>query len=405
MAVGTLLAPQPGERVLDLCAAPGGKSTHIAALLAGQGLLVSNEIDLKRAQVLQHNLDRWGARNIVVLNESPERLAKHWPGAFDRVLVDAPCSGEGMFRKNVEARYHWSEAHVRGCALRQRAILDSAAHLVRPGGILAYATCTFAPEENEGVIARFLQRFPDFVLEEPAWFPGFAPGHPEWSTWPSAQRHDDPEESGTGPSRPLEAGPGPSGQPAGPDTLARTVRLWPHRLEGEGHFIAIMRHTGAADRPAWPGAAADRLTSPQQACLAAFWREVMAMPLPNQLRLHQRGRDTIEVYARPPDGLDVSGLRALRPGWHLGTLRGGTRVRFEPAHGLAMALSCDTVQRRLDEPLGSEAVACYLRGEALRVPGPDGWLLICVEGFPLGWGKRSRGVIKNHYPKALRRLQ
>jgi 16S rRNA C967 or C1407 C5-methylase (RsmB/RsmF family) len=257
MAVGTLLAPQPGERVLDLCAAPGGKSTHIAALLAGQGLLVSNEIDLKRAQVLQHNLDRWGARNIVVLNESPERLAEHWPGAFDRVLVDAPCSGEGMFRKNVEARYHWSEAHVRGCALRQRAILDSAAHLVRPGGILAYATCTFAPEENEGVIARFLQRFPDFVLEEPAWFPGFAPGHPEWSTWPSAQRHDDPEESGTGPSRPLEAGPGPSGQPAGPDTLARTVRLWPHRLEGEGHFIAIMRHTGAADRPAWPVAAAD----------------------------------------------------------------------------------------------------------------------------------------------------
>ena len=173
MAVAAQLAPQPGERVLDLCASPGGKATHAAALLAGEGLLVANDIDRGRAEVLRHNLERLGARNSLVLSETPRRLAARWPGAFDRVIVDAPCSGEGMFRKKEEARFHWSEAHVAGCAIRQQEILTSAAELLRPGGRLVYATCTFAPEENEGSIWRFLQSHPDFELIEPTWRPGF----------------------------------------------------------------------------------------------------------------------------------------------------------------------------------------------------------------------------------------
>ena len=187
MAVAALLAPQPGERVLDLCASPGGKATHAAALLAGEGLLVANDIDRGRAEVLRHNLERLGARNALVLSESPRRLAARWPGAFDRVIVDAPCSGEGMFRKKEEARFHWSEAHVAGCAIRQQEILNSAAELLRPGGRLVYATCTFAPEENEGSIWRFLQGHPDFELIEPTWRPGFMAGRPEWAEWPKEE--------------------------------------------------------------------------------------------------------------------------------------------------------------------------------------------------------------------------
>ncbi len=252
MAVAALLAPQPGERVLDLCASPGGKATHAAALLAGEGLLVANDIDRGRAEVLRHNLERLGARNALVLSESPRRLAKRWPGAFDRVIVDAPCSGEGMFRKKEEARFHWSEAHVAGCAIRQQDILNSAAELLRPGGRLVYATCTFAPEENEGSVWRFLQGHPDFELIEPTWRPGFMAGRPEWAEWPR-------EEGG-------------GWRVEGRMSLDRTIRLWPHKVQGEGHFVAVLqRREGAAFRRGvpdavepWEPARAARLSTEQR---------------------------------------------------------------------------------------------------------------------------------------------
>ncbi len=175
MAVAELLDPQPGERVLDLAAAPGGKATHIAALMGGEGLLVANEIHPRRAWELAGNLERWGARNVAVTNETPERLAERFEGFFDRVLLDAPCSGEGMMRKSEAARVEWAPELVRGCALRQSAILEQAARLVRPEGRLAYATCTFNPEENEGTIARFLAAHPEFDLVEAPRRPAFRP--------------------------------------------------------------------------------------------------------------------------------------------------------------------------------------------------------------------------------------
>ncbi len=379
MAVAALLDPQPGERILDLCASPGGKSTHIASLLAGQGVLVANEIDRTRTEVLRRNLERWGATNALVLNERPERLAARWPAAFDRVVVDAPCSGEGMFRKNEEARFHWNEAHVAGCALRQTDIITNAAELVRPGGRLVYATCTFAPEEDEGIIARFLRSHPDFTLVEPTWFPGFAAGRPDWADWPLMATQDDAE--------------------AAASSLARTVRLWPHKLQGEGHFVAVLQRAGEAAPAAWQPAQPSRLSAAEKTTLQAFWEPLINRPLPERLFLRPIEPQIAEVLALPPDAPDTSGLRTARAGWRLGTLRKG---RFEPSHALAMALHADEVQQCLDEPIGSEVVARFMRGETLDAPGPDGWVLVAVEGFAVGWGKRSGDVVKNHYPKSLR---
>lgn len=418
MAVVSLLAPQPGERVLDLCGSPGGKATHAAALLAGEGLLVANDIDRGRAEVLRHNLERLGARNALVLSESPRRLAARWPGAFDRVIVDAPCSGEGMFRKKEEARFHWSEAHVAGCAIRQQDILNSAAALLRPGGRLVYATCTFAPEENEGSVWRFLQDHPDFELIEPTWHPGFMPGRAEWAEWPKVEGGAPAAAGGS-----VERGAVKSGAVDERASLGRTVRLWPHKVQGEGHFVAVMqRMEGAAsgrgapnEVKAWEPARAARLSAEQRSALEAFWQPLIGLALPDRLLLYERDSQVSEVFALPTGAPNTSGLHVVRPGWHLGAFHSGAfrpgtgtfrsergMCRFEPGHALAIALRGDEVNHRLDEPIGSELAARYLRGETLNVPGPDGWVLITVEGFPLGWGKRSGDVIKNHYPKALR---
>ncbi|NUM48639.1 MAG: RsmB/NOP family class I SAM-dependent RNA methyltransferase, partial [Anaerolineales bacterium] len=212
-AVAEILDPQPGERILDLAAAPGGKTTHIAAKMQNRGVLVANEIHPKRVWDLAKNLERWGARHVIITHETPERLADALPAYFDRVLVDAPCSGEGMFRKTPDAIRDWSPEFVAGCAMRQTNILDTAAQLVRPGGWLCYATCTFAPEENEHVIARFLASHPEFALVSPPQRPGFTP---------------------TSPSAPV-----PLFSP--PPSSLTTIRLFPHRAPGEGHFIALLQ--------------------------------------------------------------------------------------------------------------------------------------------------------------------
>ena len=213
MAPAALLDAQPGELVLDLCAAPGGKSTQIAAAMQGRGLLVCNEIHPKRARVLASNIERMGVSNALVLNEHPARL--RFPRCFDRILVDAPCSGEGMFRKEEAAVTDWSEETVAMCAARQTEILATAAQMLRPGGRLVYSTCTFSPEENEGVISRFLKEHPDFSVARVD-APWFAPGRPDWIAEPA-------------------------------EGVERTFRLWPHKLRGEGHFAAVLENNAAGD--------------------------------------------------------------------------------------------------------------------------------------------------------------
>ena len=217
MAPVTFLEAKPGERILDLCAAPGGKSTQIACAMEGRGTLVCNEIHPARARILSENVERMGITNALVLNETPERLSGRFEEYFDRILVDAPCSGEGMFRKNDAALEEWSEENVQLCAGRQAQILDAAAGMLKPGGRLVYSTCTFAPEENEGSISRFLERHPDFELLSMPLTEGMEPGRGEWTEHPA-------------------------------EDIGYTIRLWPHKVQGEGHFVAVLEKQGAGER-------------------------------------------------------------------------------------------------------------------------------------------------------------
>ena len=344
MAPVTLLDPRPGEWVCDLCAAPGGKTTQIAGRMEGRGLLLCNEIHPARAKVLSRNMERMGVANALVTNEHPERLAERFAGCFDRVLVDAPCSGEGMFRKEEAAVTDWSPETVRMCARRQGEILRSGAKLLRPGGRLVYSTCTFAPEEDEGAVAAFLADHPDF-RPEPVEAPWFTPG-----------------EHGS-------------------------FRLWPHKLLGEGHFAAVLRKIGGepGEVPAFRG---EKLPGTWD----AFARELgIRLPPGKAVCFGQ------SLYWAPEELPELARLKVLRPGLELGA---GKKDRFEPAHALALWLrECSSVQSYAPE---SEEIRAYLHGEV--VPSEKrGWCLVQAGDYSLGWGKGDGKVLKNHYPKGLRR--
>ena len=363
--------------MLDLSAAPGGKSTQIAARLAGQGLLIANEVVQKRGWELAGNLERWGATNVAITAETPERLAERFPNFFDAVLVDAPCSGEGMFRKSLAARQAWTPALVEGCALRQHGILEQAALLVRPGGRLVYSTCTFAPEEDEGAVARFLMRHPEFTLAEPPARPGFCPGRPNWLPF-----HLQAEQSYA------------QGRPE----LARCVRLWPHLGPGEGHFAALLVKSAQspARMPETPPSQPSRLSKSAQSAFDAFVTKALT-DAPAATSLAVIGS---YLYALPVGLPDLSGLRFLHPGWWLGELK---KDRFEPSHAFALGLAPSGVRQVADYPAEGGDLLAYLRGETLASAGEGGWTLVTVDGFSLGWGKRVADRLKSHYPKGLRR--
>ncbi|MBQ5748514.1 MAG: RsmB/NOP family class I SAM-dependent RNA methyltransferase [Oscillospiraceae bacterium] len=353
MAPAALLDAKPGERVLDLCAAPGGKSTQIAAALAGEGLLVCNEIHPKRARILSSNIERLGIANALVLNEHPAKLAERFAGYFDKILVDAPCSGEGMFRKEAAAVTDWSQETVEMCAKRQQEILQSASVMLRKGGRLVYSTCTFSPEENEGTVAEFLRKHPDYSIEAVD-APWFCAGRCEWADEAMLD-------------------------------LRRTFRLWPHKLRGEGHFAAVLHRNGeeaAQDVPCEP-------TCKMPAELASFIQETNAA-LPDG-GLIAFG-DTLCLV---PHGFpSVQRLKVLRAGLELGQSRKG---RFEPAHAWALWLS--DLKNTYD--LTDEEARQYLSGQVLASE-KSGWTLMRMDGASLGWAKGSAGQLKNHYPKGLR---
>ena len=284
MAPAEVLAPRPGERVLDLAAAPGGKTTHLAALMQGQGLLVANDVQPHRAREMTNNLDRWGATHIVVLSEKPQRLAERWGAFFDRVLLDAPCSGEGMFRKDPTARSTWTPKHVQRCAALQDKILRHAARLVRPGGYLLYSTCTFNPEEDEGTVARFLARHPDFEVVPIPRREGFAPGRPDWLN------------------------------PPGPEALRHAVRLWPHKAPAEGHFIVLLRRRedAPAELPRAQPLRVGRLNAEHSQLYRRFVEETLTISPAPEERLAAFGH---RLYAVPEGLPNPSGLQVVRFGW------------------------------------------------------------------------------------------
>jgi NOL1/NOP2/sun family putative RNA methylase len=374
IAPAVLLDPQPGERLLDLAAAPGGKTTYLAALMQGSGLLVANEIKDKRLGHLVMNVERWAAENVVITNETPERLADAFGPFFDRVLVDAPCSGEGMFRKDMGARADWSLEMVRGCAVRQRNILRVAAKLVRPGGRLLYSTCTFAPEEDEEIILHLLDEFPEYEVVPLPDFPGFLRGKPEWS------EHKSRDSQRTA-------------------SLTGAVRLFPHRVSGEGHFACLLQRREDRMPPGkWKfrGRVSPFMLGEMDRLQAGLWQAFCAALLTIELpesRLKVRGE---RLYLIPEGMPDMGILRVASYGVWLGNFKKG---RFEPAHPLALFLKANGAKNVLDLKPGDPLLRAYLRGETLISPGPPGWTLVCVDGFGLGWGKRVQGVMKNHYPR------
>lgn len=383
MAPAELLSAKPGERILDLCAAPGGKSAQLAEKLGGEGLLVCNEIHPARAGILSENIERMGVCNALVTNETPKRLAQLFPEYFDRILVDAPCSGEGMFRKNPAARQEWRPESVEHCAARQDSILDQAAAMLRPGGKLAYSTCTFAPEENEGSVARFLARHSNFSLLpiDKSVFGGVScDGVPGWAD---------------------EAG----------GRLTNTLRLWPQRVKGEGHFAALLEKGGGKDAaPPQPAHGLIRgLPEKELGELPAFCRENLALSGNSLSRLlgdavGRKGESIFirfgeNLYLSPAQMPDLKGIKALRAGLWIGALK---KNRFEPSHALAMALHPKDAAHVWDLDRDVTKALSYLNGQTFPAKGEKGWYLICLQGFGLGWGKLAGGIMKNHYPKGLR---
>ena len=344
MAPVALLDPQPGEKVCDLCAAPGGKTTQIAGRMNGEGFLLCNEINPKRAKILSRNIERMAVSNALVTNEHPANLAKRYPGFFDRVLVDAPCSGEGMFRKEEAAVTDWSQETVEMCARRQAEILHSAAQLVRPGGRLVYSTCTFAPEEDEEAVANFLAAHPEFEAEQVD-DPWFVPGE------------------------------------------NASFRMWPHKLLGEGHFAAVLRKNGGEETDA---------DIPKGEKLPKEWQS-FARELDIRLPEGKAVSFGQNLFWAPADMPDISRLKVLRPGLELGTVK---KDRFEPAHALALWLKeCKNIQCYGGD---SEEMQAYLHGDVVP-SGEKGWCLVCADDYSIGWGKGDGRVLKNHYPKGLRR--
>jgi NOL1/NOP2/sun family putative RNA methylase len=360
-AVGALADPQPGERVLDLAASPGGKTTHLAARMQGQGVLISNEIDSGRIRGLLENVERWGA-SLAVVSASLEKLASQWGSWFDRVVLDAPCSGEGMFRKDPEVARHWGPGAPARAARVQKSLIAAAGHLVRPGGVLVYSTCTFAPEENEQIIAEFL-RNPGWELEEARISPAFGRGVPAWG--------------------------------GGNPVLARTARLWPHKLRGEGHFLARLRKTdGGEDHPP-PERVAP--LSRQVRALWQSWCEEHLEAEPEGEILERSGH----LYLLPPGLPSLAGIRAPAPGLYLGEVRVGQRKdsgRFLPGKPLAHYLKPRQVARILPITSDDPRAMRFAGGQPVPAEGAEGWVLATLQtevgGFGLGWGRLKGGTLR-----------
>lgn len=364
--VAEVANPQPGDKVLDLAAAPGGKTTHLASLMKGEGLLVSNEIFRKRAQILSENVERFGLANVLVTNHAPAELEKTFGFFFDKIVLDAPCSGEGMFRKDPAAMQYWHADYPAENAARDREILASVMKMLKPGGELTYSTCTFAPEEDEQIIAWLVATYPEMEIipiEKPD---GVDDGRPEWADGNSA--------------------------------LNMTARLFPHHLQGEGHFIAKLRRrvTDADETVKAPKLQKNQVTKEQ----AELWEAFRSQELPSyQPETLVAFGD--QLYALPAGTPEIKGLQIMRAGLHLGTLK---KKRFEPSLALALALKPEQFAHRYELTL--EEWQKYVHGDTFFVPseftGAKGWYLLEINGNGAGFGKLVDRQMKNFYPKGLR---
>lgn len=337
MSVVPKLDIQEGDKVLDLCAAPGGKSTYILSKLNNTGLLVSNEINPIRIKALGENLERFGAKNCIITNTDSNKLKKVFTGYFDKIVIDAPCSGQGMFRKDEMSIKDWSYEKVLKCQSIQKDIIRDGFDMLKKGGVLVYSTCTFAREENEDIIN-------EFIAENEC------------------------------------------------AELIMMERLWPHKIKGEGHFVAKIKKNRAEE---------------------CYTKKLKLKPLGKELEQYRdfekkflnvkiKGDFYLKgenLYLLPYDCPDTKTLKVLRNGLHLGTLK---KNRFEPSHALSHYLRLEDVKNVENLNINDNKVIDYLRGNTINTNESRGWTIVAVEGIPLGWGKESNGTLKNHYPKGLR---
>lgn len=337
MSVVPKLDVQEDEKILDMCAAPGGKSTYILSKLNNTGLLVSNEINPTRIRALGENLERFGAKNCIITNTDSNNLRKVFTGYFDKIVIDAPCSGQGMFRKDEVAITDWSYAKVLECQSIQREIIRDGYEMLTNGGTLVYSTCTFAKEENEDVINEFISEYPNAKL-------------------------------------------------------IMMERLWPHKVKGEGHFVAKIQKLEEEDCNV-KQIKVKRIDK-EIKDYKDFEKKFLNISLENKFEI--RGEN---LYLLPEESPDTKKIKLLRYGLHVGTLK---KNRFEPSHALSHYLKMEDAKYIENLKVNDEQILYYLRGNTINTGNSRGWVLVCVEGIPIGWGKESNGVLKNHYPKGLR---
>lgn len=337
MSVVPYLDIKEEDKVLDMCAAPGGKSTYILSKLNDTGLLVSNEINSTRIRALGENLERFGARNCIITNTDSSSLRKIFKGYFDKIVIDAPCSGQGMFRKDEVAISDWSYAKVIECQNIQKDIIRDGYDMLSEGGILVYSTCTFAKEENEDVINEFIDEYKDAKLIE-------------------------------------------------------MKRMWPHKVKGEGHFVAKIQKL--EDEDCNVKYIKMKKIDKEVKDYREFEKKFLNISMDNRFDI--RGEN---LYLIPEECPDTKKLKVLRYGMHLGMLK---KNRFEPSHALSHYLKMEDVKNIENFSVNDSKILDYLRGNTIETGKSRGWVLVCVEGIGIGWGKESNGILKNHYPKGLR---
>lgn len=353
MLVSHFLDIQDDDYILDMCAAPGGKTCAVASQLSNQGLMIANDIVSLRAKILSENVERFGLANTIVTNCDPLHFTKILPGFFDKIILDAPCSGEGMFRKSDQAIETWSIDKVNECAFIQRQLIDAAMILLKPGGQLIYSTCTYNMIENEQQI--------QYLLE-----------HYDCSLIPLEKSH---------------------GMHPGID-MEEAVRLYPHHYQGEGHFIALIQKHGEEKSQKIKGIKPS-ISKPNQLLVQDFYKQYLNIKVPPYLFDNNN-----HIYALLPQFPELKGIRVLRNGLYLGECK---KNRFEPSLALALTLHKEDVKQSYTYHESDQQILDYLHGETITGSHQKGYGILFVEDYPLSFYKESNHQAKNLYPKGLRR--
>lgn len=358
MSTASVIPIEPDDKVLDICAAPGGKSTQIACKLSNKGVLVSNDISTSRCRALAKNIELFGIKNAIITNETPKNLSQKFKGYFNKIIVDAPCSGEGMFRKDKDSIKAWSQDKIKLCCNLQKEILFYAKEMLDFGGIIAYSTCTFEPKENEQIINQFLNENPEFELLDFDKTNGFENGKSEWVKDDFVNKN-----------------------------IHKCGRLWPHKVNGEGHFLALLKKTGQPKN-----IEIKKIKSIDKKFInecEQFFKKNLNISLFENLLLHKTSLFSV------PKGIDLSGLRVFKSGFYLGDVK---TKRFAPSQSLAMALKKDDAKFIINFNINDLNLTKYLKGESFKIDcDNDGWHLVCLKGYPIGWAKVQNKRLKNKY--------